>query len=173
MNLKPLLLATALAAAGLGGQASAATTTATFNVTATVVNSCKVTSTTDIAFGNYDPANVNNATPLDAQGAVTIRCTKNAAVNVALQQGSNPAAGSTCVAPARQMKDSGTDLLGYGIYQDPARTTVWGCDATNSQNFTSSGVNSPKTYTTYGRVPAGQDVPAGSYLDNVTTTVTF
>lgn len=175
MQLKTALLTAALVAAGLTVQpVVAGTATGTFDVTATVVNSCKVTSTSDIAFGNYDPANLNNTTDLDASGSVTVRCTKNAAVNVALQQGNNPTGASTCTAPARQMKDSAGDLLAYDIYQDSGRTTAWGCDASNSQNFTSAGIATPKTYTTYGRIPAGQDVPAATdYTDTVTTTVTF
>ncbi len=182
MQLKTALLTAALAAAGISAQSFAAappapngTATGSFNVTANVVASCKVVSTADINFGNYDPANVNNTTPLNNNaGSVTVRCTKNTLAYVSLQQGSNPGSSSTCVAPARQMKDTAGDLLAYSIYQDSGYSNVWGCDSTNSQSFTSTSVNTPKVYTLYGQIPAGQDVPpASTYKDTVTTTVSF
>src|SRR3546814_4441461 len=115
-----------------------------FNVTANVVASCKVTSTTDIAFGNYDPADANNTTALDAAGSIAVRCVKGTAANVAIEQGANPAAGSSCITPLRQMA-GGTERLNYAIYQDAARTTVWGCDTTNEQRFTAATLATPTT----------------------------
>lgn len=173
MKIKTALIAAGLALAGIGVQAQAGTDSATFQVTATVIDSCKVVSASDIGFGNYDPAAANNATPADASGTVQVRCTKNTAAAVTLDQGTNAAAGSTCAAPSRQMADAGTDRLGYQIYKDAARTQVWGCDTTNDAAFTSAGIASPVSLTTYGRIPAGQDVPAGSYTDTVSVTVTF
>ncbi|MCE5232342.1 MAG: spore coat U domain-containing protein [Mizugakiibacter sp.] len=173
MKIKTALIATGLALAGIGMQAQAGTASGSFNVTASVVPSCKVVSTADIAFGNYDPADANNTTALDAAGNVTVRCTKNTPAAVTLNQGNNAAAGSTCAAPSRQMADSGSNRLGYAIYKDASRTQAWGCDATNQASFTSAGIASPATLDTYGRIPAGQDVPAGSYSDTVAVTVTF
>lgn len=147
--------------------------TGTFNVTATVNGSCRVVSTTDIAFGVYDPADVNFSTALDGTGSISVRCVRGVTANVALDQGLYAGAGSTCVAPVRRMSDGGTERLGYGIYSDAARTTAWGCDAANDQTFTSTASNASHVLTTYGRVPAGQDVAAGSYSDTVTVTVTF
>lgn len=143
-----------------------------FNVTATVGNSCIVTSTSDIAFGAYDPADANFSTALDGSGSVSVRCTRGTVANVALNQGLNPNGGS-CAAPARQMSDGGTERLAYDIYQNAARTTAWGCDTANDQSFTSTASNVATTLTTYGRIPAGQDVAAGSFTDTVIVAVTF
>ncbi|GAP66686.1 putative spore coat protein, late developmental [Mizugakiibacter sediminis] len=173
MKIKTALIAAGLALAGIGVQAQAGTDSATFNVTATVINSCKVVAANNIGFGNYDPAGANNTTPLDASGSVQVRCTKNTNAAVTLNQGANPATGSTCASPSRQMTDGGSNRLGYAIYKDAARSQPWGCDATNQASFTSTGIASPITLTTYGRVAAGQDVPAGSYTDTVSVTVTF
>ncbi len=166
----------ALAATGFALAAAAAAgpspQTGNFNVTATVTNSCLVTSTTDIAFGAYDPADANATANLDAQGSVSVRCTRGTVANVALGQGLNAAAGSTCVTPLRQMA-AGTERLRYDIYQNTTRTTTWGCDLANDQTFTSASSIVPTVLTTYGRVPAGQDVAAGSFTDTVVATVTF
>lgn len=146
--------------------------TGSFQVTANVVASCLVTSTTDIAFGNYDPADANSAAPLDASGSVAVRCVKGTTANVAIEQGANPAAGSSCVSPLRQMA-GGTERLAYAIFSDAARTAVWGCDTANDQTFTAATVATPTTLTTYGRIAPAQDVSVGAFADTVNVTVTF
>lgn len=166
----------ALTAAGfaLAAAATAGTSpqTGSFNVTATVAASCRVTSTSDIAFSAYDPADANATAHLDAQGSVSVRCTRGTVANVALEQGLNAGVGSTCVTPLRQMA-AGAERLRYEIYQNAARTATWGCDVTSDQTFTSTSSTVPTVLTTYGRVPANQDVSAGSYSDNVVVKVTF
>jgi spore coat protein U-like protein len=147
--------------------------TGNLNVTATVNASCDITSTTNIAFGVYDPADTNFTTPLDGTGSVTIRCVRGTVVDVALDQGQNSGTGSTCASPLRQMSNGGDERLGYQVYQNAARTTGWGCDASNDQSYTAGNPNTPTTLTTYGRIPAGQDVTAGSYTDTVVVTATF
>lgn len=161
------LSASAVALAGPSPQ------TDSFNVTATAVASCRITATSNVAFGNYDPADVNFSTPLDANGSVTVRCTKGTTFNTALDQGLNAGGGSTCIAPARRMSDGGTERLSYDLYQNAGRTTVWGCDATTDQSATSTSVTTPNTLTVYGRIPGGQDVATGIYSDTVQVTVTF
>ena len=145
-----------------------------FQVTANVASSCTVSATT-LAFGQYDPADANAAAPLDASGTVSVRCTRGTATAVAaLDQGSNPATGSSCANPLRQMDGGAALRLRYDIYQDAGRAAPWGCDATNTQaipTFTTS--LTPVQLTTYGRIPAGQDAAIGSYTDTVQVSVTF
>lgn len=169
MRLSTLAFATAVL---LAGTASAATTGGSFQVTASVANSCVVTSATNIAFGAYDPAAANNTTALDGLGAVTVRCTRGSNAAIALDQGLSATGTSSCGAPARQMSDGGSNRLRYDIYSDSGRTSAWGCAATNDVDQAFSSL-APVAFTTYGRIPAGQDVPAGSYTDTVTVTVTF
>lgn len=166
------ILFAAIASALVASSAFAATATGSFQVTADVVASCRVTATTNIGFGNYDPAGTNNAAPLDAAGSVAVRCVKGTTADVAIEQGANPAAGSSCATPLRQMA-AGTERLAYAIFQDAARTTPWGCDTTNDQSFTAASVSSATTLSTYGRIPAGQDVSVGAFVDTVNVTVTF
>lgn len=163
----------ALMFSAVAAQAGPSPQTGSFNVTANVARSCSITGTSDVAFGAYDPADANFATPLDASGSVTVRCTKNTTYNIALGQGANAASGSTCVAPARQMA-AGAERLSYGLFSDAGRTTTWGCDASNDVTRTeTTGPSSPDTVTVYGRIPAAQDVADGNYSDTVTVTVTF
>ena len=168
------VLAVAIAALSAAGSASAATLTPsdTFQVTASVANSCVVTAANDIAFGAYDPAGANNTAALDGAGSVEVRCTRGSNAAITLDQGLHAASGSVCATPLRQMSDGATDRLRYDLYSDSSRATAWGCDATNDveKSFTSLA---PVTFTTYGRIPAGQDVLAGSYTDTVTVAVTF
>ena len=173
MNMKKIALGLSLGLAMLAPLlAQAGTTSSTFTVTATVSPSCQINSTGAIAFGTYDPVVANKTVPAAANGSVAVTCTKTTVANVSLDQGLAPTASSTCVSPTRQMK-SGTNALGYAIYQDAAFTKPWGCDASNQNSFTSASGVTPQTLVTYGQIAAAQDVPTGSYTDTVTVTVSF
>jgi spore coat protein U-like protein len=172
MSHTKILAAVAIVLGGTAASALAGTGTTSFTVTATVVNDC-IISSTNIAFGNYDPT---TAAALTATGGVSAKCTKGDAVSVALNQGTNPAGSSTAAVPARQMI-SGTNVLPYHIYiaASPS-TTEWGSGAVGTNEpaaQTAASVNTALTFTTYGSLPAGADVPAGAYTDTVTATVTF
>jgi spore coat protein U-like protein len=172
MMFKKTLLATALLAfGGFAMTASASTQTTSFNVTATVINDC-IISSSNIAFGNYDPT---VATAITAQGAVTAKCTLGDVVSVGLNQGLNPGTGSSATVPVRQMIN-GASLLPYHIYTTSGGTTEWGTGAVGTIEpaaQTSVSVLTPLTFVTYGSLPAGTNVPAGSYSDTVIATVTY
>lgn len=165
-----------LAVAGavlLAGNASAATTSGNFQVTARVVKTCNIQSgTTGIAFGDYDPAGANSTTDLDALGTIAVRCTKGTTMTVQLEEGQNGTTGGCVAAPARAMKN-GTNLLPYAIYTDSARTTAWGCGNASDPSKTALKSNADETFTTYGRILASEDVPAGNYSDVVRFNVVF
>lgn len=147
------------------GTASAATATATLTVSATVMKSCLVSSGT-LAFGGYSPV---AAAPVDNSATFTVSCTKNTTATIGLNTGAN-ASGST-----RRMSDGGgtPSFLNYELYQDAARTLVWG-NAAGSWLAMTSTTNAASTMTVHGRITALQDVPSTStYNDTVTITVTF
>jgi spore coat protein U-like protein len=156
-----------------GSIAAGGTVNTNFNVTATVVDRCLVSSTS-ISFGSYDPT---SAAALQAQGAITAKCTKGGAVSVALNQGANPAPGSTPMAPVRRMTDGASHYLPYHIYiAPPPSKQEWGTGSAGRNEppaQMAAGLSAPIIFTTYGALSAGTNVPAGEYTDVVVAVVTF
>lgn len=185
--LKRLILGVFLTAAGgvlplLMAQAAKAQTspqTANIQIQANVNPACKITSTQNINFGTYEPFGAHETTALDAQGQVSVKCLPNTQATIKLGQGAHAATGSSCTNPLRQMAN-GTARLPYGLYQDSARSQVWGCDASNDVEYTALNA-SPQTFTIYGRIPAADNLPPatldqlqpGAYTDSVQVTVSF
>lgn len=161
----------------------AATATATVNVTASVPQKCKI-STTDVVFGQYDPVVTNLSTALNAPspGTLVVTCTKNASgVTLALNTGGHSTGGTN----RRMLETAGAGMfLTYQLYQPVsgapsaacAFTTIWG-DGTNGTVLTPSGTTwgntAAQTFNVCGQVAAGQDVEQGSYADIITATVNF
>ena len=155
-----------LASAGLlvTSAAQAATTTTTFPVTATVLKACIVTAN-PLAFGNYDPT---ATTPLDGTTTLSVLCTVGSSFTVGLSPGT--ASGATVT--TRSMT-SGANTLGYALYQEAARTNNWGNTPGTDTPLATTAPILPSTLTVYGRIPAGQNVPAASYADTITVTVNY
>lgn len=160
------LLALGLVAAG---PARAATATSNLSVTATVSANCTI-ATSAVAFGTYDPVSAHASSALNGTGTVTVTCTNGSSATITLGQGSNADTGSTDAAPLRRVK-SGANYLSYALYSNSDRTTVWGNTAGTGVAHTGSG--SATAITVYGQIAAGQNVPAGSYVDTVVATITF
>ncbi|HKW91438.1 MAG TPA: spore coat U domain-containing protein [Methylomirabilota bacterium] len=150
---------------GLAAPALAQTASTNLTVSATVTSNCSIT-TTAVAFGSYDPIVANATTALDGTGTVVVTCTKGAGTRIDLGLGSNASAST------RRML-GGTDLLTYELYSDTGRTTVWGSGATAGLTIATAPSKAARTFTVYGRVPAGQDVGAASYGDTVVATINF
>ena len=158
----------------ISSKAQAATTSATFQVSANVTASCSV-SATNLAFGAY---NVNSTTATTGTSTIAVNCTKGTSFTVAIDAGSN--AGGVSNFSSRQMSDglATPDYLGYQLYSDSSHTTIWG-DGTNSSSTVSGtgagpGTTHKVTETVYGQIPAQQNVPAGAYTDGtVNVTVTY
>jgi len=129
----------------------------TFTVSANVIRSCTV-SASDLPLGTYDPmatAALEPATP----SSITVNCTKNTSFTIA----------PLTTANAFRMAN-GTERLNYSLYQAAGHGRDW---STSNATGTSVNVSTPVTFNVFGAVPAGQDVPGGSYSDTVTVTVTF
>ncbi len=149
--------------------AFAASATSSFTVTASVAANCSI-STTTIAFGAYDPVVAQAASPLDGTGSVTITCTKGAVTTIGLNAGGN---GASALGTTRAMADGSGNFLSYEIYQNAARNVFWGNSGADLFAPPVAPSKAPRTFSTFGRIPAAQDVPAGSYTDTVTATVNF
>ena len=119
-------------------------------------------SATGVNFGAYDP---RSSTAKDSTGGVTLNCPSNRSGVVSMTKG-----GSTTYFPRRMM--SGTNQLTYNLFTNSTRSTGWG-DGTGGSATSSVARGFSGTLIIYGRIPAGQNVRAGSYTDTVTVTVTF
>ncbi len=162
---KPLLLASLLLGSGLS---MAGTATNTFQVTATVISSCTVAGTA-LNFGSsIDP--LAAATPLDATSTLNVQCTNTTPYTVALNAGAN--AGGASNFTTRTMK-SGTRSLGYQLYLDAGRSSVWGDGTATSSTVAGTGTGSAQSLTIYGRLPSLANVVPGSYTDTVTVTISY
>ena len=162
--------AAAILAVCYGAPASSATATTSLAVTATVAASCTIAAT-PLDFGGYDPIVAHAAAPLDGTGTVAVTCTTGSAATITLGQGANPDGGSSDTVPLRRMTDGAAHYLSYSLYQDGSRSTIWGNTAGTGLVVTGTGLADSRTV--YGRLSAGQNVPAGSYSDTVIATVTF
>lgn len=163
-----IVLVNALVGLGMvGSQVMAGTATGSLAVSAQINNSCIVTNGS-LNFGIYDPVVANASSPDDADGTFQVTCTDLTNYTIALDDGLYAGLGS---AGARAVKGvSSVSYLGYDIYQDAGRTTLW--NSTSTESAIASGT--PQTFTAHGRAPGGQSgVQADSYADTVGITVTF
>lgn len=167
MQLKTTLLAAAIAVAGLAVQpfqtAQAGTATTTMGVKITIPNACDSTvAATDMDFGA--PTGPLTAA-IDKTSTITVTCTKDATFSIGLDGGGS---GDTT---ARVMSDGNGNTVGYQLYSESTRTTVWGNVAGSMPSETGTGTS--QGITVYGEVPAQNTPPAGDYSDTVAVTVTF
>jgi spore coat protein U domain-containing protein, fimbrial subunit CupE1/2/3/6 len=127
---------------------------------------CTIT-TTAVSFGSY---NVFAGSADDATGQITYRCTtpRPPVVTIHLDKGGSPS-----FSP-RQMR-RGSETLNYNLYLDSTRSTIWGDGTGGTQTY--SRANPPifqnVSVSVFGRIPAGQDVSAGTYSATVTATIFF
>ena len=145
-----------------GAPALAATTSANFTVSATVVAAC-VTSATNMGFGNYT---ASSGSPDNTTSTVSVTCSNNDAYTIALN------AGNSGNVAARTMLN-GTHTLGYGVYTTSGYATIWGDGTNGSSTVGGTGNGAAQSYTAYGQVPTAEYSAAGSYSDTLTATVTF
>jgi spore coat protein U-like protein len=125
------------------------------------------------SFGTYNPF---SAVPLDSAGSVTVTCEQlliSILVSYSIQLSSGASGG---YAP-RRLAGPGYQL-DYNLYTNAARSSVWG-DGGGGTAVVSDGyllgivVPVQRSYTVYGRMPAGQNVAPGSYTDTITVTINY
>ncbi|MFI5394788.1 MAG: spore coat U domain-containing protein [Candidatus Binatia bacterium] len=161
-----LLVSLAVAAPAWAGS-----TTANLSVGASVTNNC-IISTTATAFGAYDPIVTNKTAPLDSSnGKVTITCAKGTTATIGLGAGLNAA---SATGTSRALSDgTSTQFLNYELYNESSRTTVWTNSGTGLLSPAAAPSRAARDFMVYGRVPADQNVPSGTYSDTVLVTINF
>jgi spore coat protein U-like protein len=155
--MRGIVVATLLSSLLLVGERAAYATT-----------SCAFSGIVGVAFGPYDPF---TSSPLDSTGSMTLRCENvGPSDTVIIDLGRGSATSYT----SRAMH-SGIDVLQYNLYLDAARTAIWGDGTGGSSHYgpfqPPSG--SDLTLSVYGRIPARQNVRAGSYTDTITVTIYY
>ncbi|WP_155763629.1 spore coat U domain-containing protein [Pantoea agglomerans] len=156
---------------------AAATTSASFQISATITGGCAFgagTSDTGNDLGTLDfgtMAAVSHKTDVASirgAGSVEVTCTPGLAVSVALDYGQHGGSASQ-----RYMRSSyGQASLAYQLYQDAAHSTVWGTGALalSIDSFPATS----QVFTVYGRLFAVEGLPAaGTYTDLITVTLTY
>ncbi|QHE75085.1 Csu type fimbrial protein [Hydrogenophaga sp. PBL-H3] len=134
---------------------------------------------TPLAFGAYTSP---GGPRVDSSASVIVTCTPTyllLACNVAYTLSlSNGLVGS----PGDRQMASGAGRLHFTLYSDAARSTPWGDGGASGGTVGGSLSTSllgllclqgTRNHTVYGRIPANQSVPAGTYLDQVTLTITY
>ncbi len=158
---------------GGSGLGIAGTATTTFPVSITATTACSV-SATGLDFGTFVPGPTSPA--VSGTGAVTVTCALSLPYKVALNRGLGGSG------TARRMTFANGVVLTYEIYQDSAKTLVWGDnDLANTyppgSSLAGTGTGAAQSLTVYGVVPAGQNpaVPPSEPLgaDTITVTVVF
>ena len=136
--------------------------------------SCSMSATTT-SFGVYNPL---SATPQDGAGSVTVSCKGLLGLPIHILDGYTIrlSTGSSGSYATRQMVGLGYQL-GYNLYTNPGRTTVWGDGSGGTAVLSYATIVDlfpyAQTYSIYGRITAGQNVPPGSYADTIVVTIDY
>jgi len=113
-----------------------------------------------VVFGTY---NTLSLASLDGAGSVAVSCDVTDSYTVALSSGQG-------TFTARKLL-SASNMMYYNLYSDALRSVIWGDGTMGTALVNGSGTGA--TYTVYGRIPGGQNLPAGSYTDTITVTLDF
>lgn len=144
--------------------AQALTTTTTFQVQITITASCIFNSTNTLNFGNAVgvlSANVDQSTTL------SLTCTNTTPYDLGLNAGTG-----TGATVAARLMTNGAATVGYSLYSDAGRTTVWG-DTVGTDTVGGTGNGAAQNFTIYGRVPPQTTPAPNTYTDTITATITY
>lgn len=142
---------------------------ATLRVTAEVVRDCRFT-VNALAFGAYDPIGANTTQPLDTTSSIELTCTQGVSTVIQMDGGA-----TSPNKASREMAGPAGARLAYEIHTNAQRTVPWGNARTVPSGMATGPApsNAPRTFVIYGRIPAGQGVPAGTYADEIVLSIQF
>lgn len=134
---------------------------------------CRFVTGGGVAFGPYDTL---SASAVDTTLDLSVSCSRsggpqNISVTVSLGLGTNGISIN-----ARRMAGGSGDYLAYGLFRDVSRSSTWGftpgVDTVSRTLSLPNNGSASVTFSVFGRIPALQDVSAGSYGDSVQVTLT-
>jgi spore coat protein U-like protein len=137
-------------------------------ISARALGSCSFSVVTGVSFGSYSAL---NATPVDQTGTITFQCNLLFLQTLTIDLSN----GNSGTYAFREMRKAGSGTLRYNLYLDATRTQIWGDATGGTVHFGPflPVLNFNHTVTIYGRIPAQQASPVGSYTDTVVATINF
>lgn len=167
---RPLL--SALAAAVLVATpsfrpASAATATATFNVSLTIQANCTI-SANPLSFGTTGVL----ASAVNQQTTLSVTCTNTTTYNVGLDPGSVSGSSVSSRPLAGTASGNTSTTVGFQLYQNAGHSTPWG-NTVGTDTVSGTGNGTAQTLTVYGQVPAQTTPQPDTYQTTITATITF
>lgn len=132
-------------------------------VTATAPSGCSmdITSASNMDFGTTSTL----TSEVNSSSAIQLQCPSNTQWQLGLSNGLNN------VGTTRRMRNQ-SNYVRYELYQDSSRTKRWGNTA-NTDTYTGTGGANTIVVPVYGKVPVQNNVPAGSYSDTITVTLSY
>lgn len=140
---------------------AAVQSTATINVSANVIGSCKWTTPLTFDFGNYDPFTTTDLTKTGV--TISFKCVKATAAGDVYKVSFTKSSGNLA---------NGANNLPYFLYKGGTTTALPATGAGDTVSGT-AGIGGGYTYTIDGKVTASQDVPVGTYSDTVTAQIEY
>jgi spore coat protein U-like protein len=155
-------------------------TSNTIPVTATVPQSCIISTTGSLVFGTYDPVVTNVKVGVNATGQVSVACSKGSSgVYIGLDNGAHSVSGQRNM--IGQADPSST--LKYNLYKPPASPSGAACSFPGKLPWTNvaggtlvlptAPSREARLYNVCGTIPGGQNAASGSYSDVVTASINF
>ena len=132
-----------------------------FTLTAQQGHACTL-NVTGVNFGSYD---VFSNSALDSTGNIDVNCPIGVGYSMALTTG-----GGT---HTQRVMGSGAHRLNYNLYTAANRAVVWGDATSGTVTVNGTGIGVNVNHAVYGRIPALQNVHAGSYSDIIIVELTF
>lgn len=160
---RSLIIAIATLLASSGEALATSTATGNLSVSVNVANVCTISSPT-LSFGSH-----TRGANHDVSANFSVACTNGTTGVITLDEGANADSSSTPAAPVRRMAN-GASYITYSLSAVSAGGAEW--DALTGSEYVSSS-SAASNVTVYGRIPTGQDVPAGDYTDTVLATITY
>lgn len=130
---------------------------------AKVPGECRIDAN-DLSFGGR----ITLASAVDASSTLAVTCTLDAPYSISLDGG---VIGNDVNNRAMGLDGGPPAVIGYQLYSDPGRSSVWGTRNADMVDGTGNGFT--QSWTAYGRVPVQPTPPAGLYSDTVTATVEY
>jgi len=130
----------------------------------TQAQNCSIT-TTPINFGSY---HVFSASQKFSTSYLRISCDAPVSYNILLNQGLHG------TYDQRLMQEiGGSDQVKYNLYTDASCSIIWGSNVGNTSSVSGTAPAGSTQIQVYACAPAGQDVDAGSYEDEVSVTLSY